>query len=260
MNQMAFEPYKEVGVDATWNKECAKETSNINIFYKTEERFLDYLFDFEEEKARNEASKLINMMEDFVEKKYYSTLKYYLIELIGTISRQMKKSRIPVEKTFSFSSTGIKLVEVNLTDKNAVDILNEIIVLFAYKTENREHPNLFHQTVNEVIEYVDEEILSSLSVEGLAKKFNVSTSHLSRIFREYSGITLVEYINIKKVEESQYYLRFSNEKISDISDNFHFCNQSYFTRIFKKYTGLTPRKFKKSMKGNYFKFHLHEEK
>lgn len=260
MNQLALEPHKETVVDATWNQACREEISNIELFYKIEERFIDYLFDFEKEKANNEAEKLIKIMKEFVGKKYYPSLKNHLIELIGTISRQMKKSRIPVEKIFSFSSTGIALIEEKLNDDNAVDVLHEIVVLFAYKTEGREHPNLFHQTVNEVIEYVDKEIRSPLSVEGLAKNFNVSTSHLSRIFREYAGITLVEYINIRKVEESQYYLRFSNEKISDISDNFHFCNQSYFTRIFKKYTGLTPRKFKNNMKGDYFKFHLEQEK
>ena len=80
--------------------------------------------------------------------------------------------------------------------------------------------------------------------------FDVSTSHLSRIFREHTGITLVEYINIRKVEESQYYLRFSDMKISDISDQFHFCNQSYFTRIFKKYTGETPRRFRNDLAEN----------
>ena len=37
-----------------------------------------------------------------------------------------------------------------------------------------------------------------MTVEGIAKKFNVSTSHLSRIFREHAEITLVEYINYKK--------------------------------------------------------------
>ena len=93
-----------------------------------------------------------------------------------------------------------------------------------------------------------------MTVEGIAKKFNVSTSHLSRIFREHAEITLVEYINIRKVEESQYYLRFSEKKISEISNQFHFCNQSYFTRIFKKYTGETPKRFRSNLAGNTFSY------
>ena len=98
-----------------------------------------------------------------------------------------------------------------------------------------------HSTVTNVINFINENVESPMTVEEIAKTFNVSTSHLSRIFREHTGTTLVEYIAIRKVEESQYYLRFSEEKISDISDRFYFCNQSYFTRIFKKYTGQTPK-------------------
>lgn len=260
MNTLAVEQPQEAVVDATWSKACAKEVPTIEMLYKIENRFLDYLFDFEKEKARNEAGKLVDTIQGLVRKGYYPSLKHYFLGLVGVISEKMQKIRIPVENVFSFNATSIVLIEEKLNGENAVDVINEVIIFFIYKTKVKEQPSLLHQTVNEVIQCIDDEVLGPLSVDGLAKRFNVSTSHLSRIFREYSGITLVEYINIKKVEESQYYLRFSNQKISDISDNFHFCNQSYFTRIFKKYTGVTPRKFKKDLQGNYFHFHLQREK
>lgn len=259
MNQLVFEHYDDE-TDATRYDERNQEVSKMEILYKTEERFIDYLFEFEKEKARKEAKLLMSTMQEFVEKGYYPSLKYYLIGLVGAISKHMQKLRMPAEKIFVFDATSVELIVEKFNDENTVDLLGEIIVFFIYKIEEKQPPNLLHQTVNEVIEYIDEEVMSPLSVEGLAKRFNVSTSHLSRIFREYSGITLVEYINIKKVEESQYYLRFSDRKISDISDYFHFCNQSYFTRIFKKYTGLTPRKFKKNIDGDYFKYQLQQEK
>ena len=81
--------------------------------------------------------------------------------------------------------------------------------------------------------YINDELENDLTVESIANNFHISTSHLSRIFREHVGITLVEYLNVRRVEESQYYLRHTNKSITSISDQFHFCNQSYFTRIFK---------------------------
>ena len=104
--------------------------------------------------------------------------------------------------------------------------------------------------------YINENVETSITVEEVAKRYSISTSHLSRIFREHTGTTLVEYITIRKVEESQYYLRFSEEKIASISDKFYFCNQSYFTRIFKKYTDQTPRRFRSSLTGEYFRYSL----
>ena len=146
------------------------------------------------------------------------------------------------------------LIEEKLTKDNVVNIADEIIEFYQYMIGDKETTTSTHHTVNKVVKYIDKEIEAPMTVDGLAQMFEVSTSHLSRIFREHTGITLVEYINIKKVEESQYHLRFSEEKISDISNYFNFCNQSYYTRIFKKYTGETPRRFRNNLEDNYFRF------
>ena len=61
-----------------------------------------------------------------------------------------------------------------------------------------------------------------LTVEDIAKRFNISTSHLSRIFREHTGVTLVEYLNIRKSRGMPVFFRHTNKAISDISDAFTF--------------------------------------
>ena len=85
-------------------------------------------------------------------------------------------------------------------------------------------PVFMHETVNKVIHYIDAEVASPITVEKIAVNFDVSTSHLSRIFREHVGVTLVEYINIRKVEAAQYSLRFYSKKLEVISNQFYFCN------------------------------------
>lgn len=258
MNSASLDQHAGARIDTIVGNYHSEEASNIKSFYKLEEQFVDYLFYLEKEKAGKMSSVLIDTIKGFIEKKQYPNLKYYLIALMGVISRQMRKLHIPAEKAFAFNSISIDLIEEKLNDENAVDLLSELIEFLMYMIEEKKQPSLHHQTVNEVIQYIDQKVQSPMTVEGLAQRFDVSTSHLSRIFREHAGITLVEYINIKKVEESQYYLRFSKQKISDISDNFNFCNQSYYTRIFKKYTGYTPRKFRNNIQGSYIRFDLGE--
>lgn len=260
MNLTSLDRHMGTRIDLIIGDNATEKASDIESFYKAEEQFVDYLFYLEKEKAKKFASVLIGSVEKFIEKGQYPNLKYYLIALMGIISKQMRKLHMPAEKAFVFNSISIDLIEDKLNSQNTTDLLGELVEFLIYTIEEKKHPNLPHQTVNEVIHYIDKNVQSPMTVEGLAQKFDVSTSHLSRIFREHAGITLVEYINIKKVEESQYYLRFSHQKISDISNNFHFCNQSYYTRIFKKYTGFTPRKFRNNLQGNYIKFDLHERK
>lgn len=125
------------------------------------------------------------------------------------------------------------MIENQMKDAEFLQFADDLIDFFVYFIADRKQPTFRHQTVNKVIMYINDELENDLTVESIANNFHISTSHLSRIFREHVGITLVEYLNVRRVEESQYYLRHTNKSITSISDQFHFCNQSYFTRIFK---------------------------
>lgn len=228
-------------------------------FFETEEKLLKHLYRLEKTDAQLAAIVMIDYITRSTQGDKLKGIKYYFITLSGIVARYIKKYHLKSVNALSFNETCIMLLEDKLTEDNAVDIAAELIELYIYMIADRKSPSLKHRTVNNIIQFIDNEVESPMSVEGLSSKFDVSTSHLSRIFREHTGITLVEYINIRKVEESQYYLRFSDKKIADISERFHFCNQSYFTRIFKKYTGETPRRFRTNLARGYFRFTLPDE-
>ena len=239
----------EVGNLTTSKKEFINEIElignfeGIENFFVTEEKLLHHLFNQE----KNEAQQLLQNMIDYVSKSVGSNpfygIKCYLITLSSLVARRLEKNIFTPPKAVAFNFTCIMLIEQKLNEQNALIVGDELIEFFMYVLAERKRPSLMHNTVNNVIQFINDKVDAVMTVEEIAKKFNVSTSHLSRIFREHTGTTLVEYINIRKVEESQYYLRFSEKKISDISSQFNFCNQSYFTRIFKKYTGETPEDF-----------------
>ncbi|WP_172370702.1 helix-turn-helix domain-containing protein [Sporosarcina jiandibaonis] len=221
-------------------------------FFETEENLLKQLYRFDRKEAKKSAKKMVEIVSKTSKDNELIGLKYYFITLAGIIARHISKEYSEPKKALSFNATCLMLIEQRLTKDNAEKLAEELIEFFIYIVAEKQFSLLMHHTVNKVVQYIDKEVEGPMSVEGLSSMFDVSTSHLSRIFREHTGITLVEYINLKKVEESQYYLRFSDMKISDVSDRFNFCNQSYFTRIFKKYTGETPRRFRNNLAGKYF--------
>ena len=239
--------------------ESIEKSAEIGGFYRTEERFLNHLYHLEKEQAQHAIRKVIGQVIACSANQQFKSLKYYFITLFGIVARSIEKQGIPLEKAFLFNSTCILLVEEKLTEENAANVADELIEFYVYVIADKRAPSLTHHTVNKVVQHIDRAVESAMTVEGLAQMFDVSTSHLSRIFREHTGVTLVEYINIKKVEESQYLLRFSDEKIADISIYFNFCNQSYYTRTFKKYTGKTPKRFRNNIADDYFKFTLPTE-
>ncbi len=229
--------------------------TNWDHFYDVEAQFIDALQQLNKESAQVKISNLL----DFIgTREGMYCAKNYLTVLSGLVTRKLIRSKLSGTESFSFNATCDSVIEEKLTKDNAKDIAFELIEFYLYVLNEKNYTHLTHDTVNQVIRYIEKNLLEPLSVESIAEKFSISTSHLSRIFKEQTNITLVEYINLRKVEESQYYLRFSNKKIAEISDEFHFCNQSYYTRMFKKYTNETPKKFRHSIDKKFFNYQIGE--
>ncbi|MCM3699529.1 helix-turn-helix domain-containing protein [Paenibacillus macerans] len=92
--------------------------------------------------------------------------------------------------------------------------------------------------------YIFDHLYEELSLPVLAKISGVSTVHLSRLFRRETGISLTEYIQRQRVEEAKQLLSLSDYSLSDISARLLFHDQSYFTKVFKKYAGVTPKQYR----------------
>lgn len=92
--------------------------------------------------------------------------------------------------------------------------------------------------------YIFDHLYEELALPVLAKASGVSTVHLSRLFRRETGISLTEYIQRQRVEEAKQLLSLSAYSLSDISARLQFHDQSYFTKVFKKYAGVTPKQYR----------------
>ncbi len=84
----------------------------------------------------------------------------------------------------------------------------------------------------------------SLSVKDYADMCNLSESRFSHLFSEIMGVSPKQYILNAKIEMSKELLENTDLSISQISDMAGFQNQSYFSRIFKKYTGVCPSEYR----------------
>lgn len=81
------------------------------------------------------------------------------------------------------------------------------------------------------------------TLEEIASICNISTSGLRKKFKESEGITLAEYRTRQKITRAKYLLSSTKLSISEISEMLGFYDASYLCRIFKKYEGVTPKKY-----------------
>ena len=99
--------------------------------------------------------------------------------------------------------------------------------------------------VKKAVDYILLNLGSSLSLNTIANEIHVSPSHLSRKFKEETGMNLTEFINQKRVEEAKLYLQRGYISITDIAFLVGFNDLNYFSKVFKKHTSLTPSQYAK---------------
>ena len=111
--------------------------------------------------------------------------------------------------------------------------------------ESFRHPSRMHQKVSNIVQYINVHYMKHLTLQGIAKTFNMSPSYLSRVFKEATGFTLTEYINNVRIKEAQILLMTTDDKVIDISHRVGYTNTSHFGRVFKEMTSYSPLKFRK---------------
>lgn len=93
--------------------------------------------------------------------------------------------------------------------------------------------------------YVDSHILGEISRNQVAESIHVSPEYLSRVFRQVTGYSLVEYITKAKMNAAQEMLTHSGQPISQIASQLGYGNFSYFSQLFRSYFSLSPSEFRR---------------
>lgn len=97
------------------------------------------------------------------------------------------------------------------------------------------------------ISYIQLNLSGDLSITHLAKRANLHTDYFSRLFHQHTGERPVKYIHEKRIERAQYLIVTTQMTFSEIATLTGFENVFYFSKIFKKITGMSPGNYKKQM-------------
>lgn len=105
-----------------------------------------------------------------------------------------------------------------------------------------------HQLVADVAAYIVQNYNAPCSLNTLANQFFVNKSYLSRIFKETTGYTITEYINISRVQASKKLLTREDMSIHEVALAVGYTNLTYFERMFCKVTETSPLKYRKQLR------------
>lgn len=98
--------------------------------------------------------------------------------------------------------------------------------------------------VRQVQELISEMHSQDISVKTIADKVYLHPVYLSKVYKVETGESLSNYIIRKRMEQAHYLLKNSHKKIYEITEELGYQNPQYFSKIFRKYYGMTPQEFR----------------
>ncbi|NLK68447.1 MAG: helix-turn-helix transcriptional regulator [Clostridiaceae bacterium] len=133
------------------------------------------------------------------------------------------------------------------------DLLCTIYNLRDKNTYQSESLNATTAKIYSIASYIHNHFNEELTLDVLAQHFYISKYYLSHLFKDVTGFTLTNYIQMTRIRNAQQLLLFSDKKITDIAIQCGFTSFSQFNRVFNKFCKSSPRDYRNKANLDYSK-------
>lgn len=127
-------------------------------------------------------------------------------------------------------------------------LLNHLFILISRNLEeNRFMPNTVHEDIVQAVHYFNQNYSQEIVIEKYAQEHRISTAWFTRSFKQYTGVTPMQYVLSLRMTNAQYLLEQTSSNMTEISNIVGYENPLYFSRLFKKHFGVSPAQYRKQM-------------
>jgi len=176
---------------------------------------------------------------------YYNLdeVKARCIELVVVLSRTVTGAGAEMGQIFHFSPDFLRRISGFTTIDSLCAWMSEILhdfidTLFSYSSIK--HADAVYKTMS----YIRAHWRERPSLEDIASHVYLSRSYLSMLFKQETGIGISEFINRVRIEQSKNMLTSTELSIAAIASECCFHDQSYYTKVFQRVVGVSPKKYR----------------
>lgn len=173
----------------------------------------------------------------------HNMVKCFIFNLVGTLLKVTNEISTSTEVDFT---NELKAIEQLICYKNVSRVkepIKNILKDICHKvnSEKKDNNNLKH----EVMKFIDENFKDeNLSLTLIAENFNMHPSYVSKLFKLYSGEGILDYIGKARIEASKKILKDRRLNMEEVAREVGYSSVKTFTRVFSKFEGVTPGKFR----------------
>lgn len=169
--------------------------------------------------------------------------KNFLIILNTLLRKGVEQGKVHPYHIDVVSSDFALKIEATQSVEECGELLKYMVKKYC-RLVNKHSQRNYSLLIQKVITQIESDIASDLSLNNLSKIFEVNPSYLSTLFKKETGCTLTEYVNKQRIERAKELLVSTNIQIQNIAPRCGMLDVNYFTKTFKKYTDLTPKKYR----------------
>ena len=170
-------------------------------------------------------------------------LKSFVLELVVMMSRAAVESGAEPAEVLGFNYRSISDLSALEDDEQLCAWLTGMLErLMDAIRDHRTFPNTV--LIGRALEYMEKHLDQPMERETVARAAGLSSSHFSHLMREKTGRTFTDLVAQMRVNRAKALLARTGKSLVQIAIECGFCDQSYFTRVFRKYTGVAPGEYR----------------
>lgn len=174
-------------------------------------------------------------------------IKAKLYEFTAFLSRAAVESGAPLNTLAEIIKKSVALLADNIDFVSICETTTEILNDFLDTVYEHRNKKAGSEHLAKAVKIINDEYYSELSLDVLSKRVFVSNYYLSHLFRAEMGITFSEYLNKVRIDRAKRFLT-DGESVESTAEKSGFNDAVYFMKIFKKYVGTTPAKYRKAVR------------
>lgn len=228
-------------------KESPASLAVLETHYANEKQLMDAVSQGKFHKVNVIASSVYN---NGTEQRLSDSLrnrKNYLIILNTLLRKAAEQGGVHPLHIDRMSSTFARKIEEIYSIDYSLHLQNDMIREYCFLVKQYSISK-YSYLVGKAQTLIDYDLTADLSLKSIAIQLNVSPSYLSALFRKECDITLTDYVNNKRMEHAIHLLNTTAKLVNVVSYECGIQDTNYFIKLFKKYTGLTPTKYREQMK------------
>ena len=176
------------------------------------------------------------------------------------VKQTVKKVCTVFSDTVSQSGSAVSLQELDeleqmmdkvlekLDSEQVLGLLEEMLLIVLADKTGDASGNI-RDVVREAAQYIDQNYYEELTLVSLSAKYCVESSYFSRMFKQETGKNLMLYITDKRVEKAKEIMKQSQISMAEIAFMVGYDDYTYFSKVFKKVTGMSPREYRNGQAG-----------